>query len=46
MNRQGRCSAPQALGPVELDRLAGLQQFIGTDHLEQVLQDTGPAIQT
>jgi hypothetical protein len=41
MNRQGRCSAPQALGPVELDRLAGLQQFIGTDRLEQVLQDTG-----
>ena len=41
MKRQGRCSLPQALGPVELDRLAGLQQFIGPALLQQVLADCG-----
>lgn len=29
------------LGPVDLDRLAGLQQFIGNDRLQQALDDTG-----
>jgi hypothetical protein len=41
MLRHGRCTALPALGPVELDRLAGLQHVIGPDRLEQALRDTG-----
>lgn len=38
MERQG---CPVALSPLELVRLAGLQQFIGTSRLQQVLHDAG-----
>lgn len=41
MTRQGYCPTLAALGPVELQRLAGLQQFIGTDRPQQVLRDLG-----
>jgi hypothetical protein len=41
MKRQGCRPTPRTLTVVELDRLAGLQQFIGPDRLQQVLQDTG-----
>lgn len=41
MKRRVRLPAPRVLGPVELDRLAGLQQFIGPARLQQVLQDSG-----
>jgi Insertion element 4 transposase N-terminal/Transposase DDE domain len=39
MARQGLSSGPLALGPVDLERLAGLQHFIGADRLRQVLRD-------
>jgi len=38
MTRQGRLPA---LGPVDLERLAGLQQFIGPERLQQVLRACG-----
>jgi hypothetical protein len=41
MTRQGLSSGPPALGPVDLDRLAGLQHFIGPDRLTQVLRGCG-----
>ena len=42
MKRQGsHLPAPRTLTRVELDRRAGLQQFIGTGRLQQVLDDTG-----
>jgi Insertion element 4 transposase N-terminal/Transposase DDE domain len=41
MTRQGCCPTRPALGPVDLQRLAGLQQFIGSDRLQQVLRDLG-----
>jgi hypothetical protein len=41
MARQDRWAAPEAVGPVALDRLAGLQQFIGPDRVPQVLRDAG-----
>jgi hypothetical protein len=41
MKRQGRWMAPPQLDPGELDRLRGLQQFIGTDRLQQALDGSG-----
>lgn len=41
MTRRGYQGTVQALGEVDLDRLAGLQQFIGPDLLQQVLRETG-----
>ncbi len=41
MPRQGRLMTHRELGPVDLSRLAGLQQFIGPERLEQALKDTG-----
>lgn len=40
MPRQERRVAQRELAPVDLQRLAGLQQFIGADRLEQALRDT------
>jgi hypothetical protein len=40
MPRQERRVAQRELAPVDLQRLAGLQQFIGPDRLEQALRDT------
>ena len=42
MSRQGPRRAPQGLRTEDLDRLAGLQQFIGTALPQQVLQETHP----
>ena len=41
MTRHDDSRNVQALGPVDVQRLAGLQQFIGPDRLQQVLQQTG-----
>lgn len=41
MTRHDDTRNGQALGPVDLQRLAGLQQFIGPDGLRQVLRETG-----
>ena len=41
MARQRVSLETSALEPVDLDRLAGLQNFIGTDRLRQVLCDCG-----
>lgn len=41
MTRQGRYTTLRALEPVDLSRLAGLQQFIGPQRPQQVLRDLG-----
>jgi Insertion element 4 transposase N-terminal/Transposase DDE domain len=43
MPRQGRLPSPRELTPVDLDRLAGLRQFIRPEVVEQALQDTDRA---
>jgi hypothetical protein len=41
MSRHGGPSGPGAVGPVELERWAGLQQFIGAERVPQGLRDVG-----
>src|SRR5690242_2920682 len=41
MTRQELLSVVPTLGQVDLERLAGLQHFIGPDRLTQVLRDCG-----
>jgi hypothetical protein len=41
MTRHGRRQVPPTLDIVDLNRLVGLQQFIGTERIEQVLRQTG-----
>jgi hypothetical protein len=41
MTRQGLANGAAVLGPVDLERLAALQHFIGPDRLTQVLRGCG-----